>query len=83
MKWTTLLPCVAGALFNLSCTLQTHAVSENQNFIPCPDKRPEVCTMQYDPVCATLTDKMQKTFSNACTACAEEQVTGYIKGSCQ
>ena len=52
----------------------------------CPERRPEICTQEYRPVCATLESKSstvgQKTYSNGCTACADPKVLSYIDGAC-
>ncbi|MFP4523385.1 MAG: Kazal-type serine protease inhibitor domain-containing protein [Candidatus Nanoarchaeia archaeon] len=42
-----------------------------------PQGAPEVCTREYDPVCAD--DK--KTYSNACVACSAG-VTYFVEGQC-
>ena len=52
-------------------------------FIPCRDPRPEVCTMEYDPVCGRKKDKSTATYSNACEACADPMVLGYFQGECR
>ena len=52
----------------------------------CTEPRPEVCTMDYTPVCGlqrTAGEEQWKTYSNACTACSDSSVTGYIKGACE
>ena len=51
-------------------------------FVACAEPRPEACTMQYDPVCGEMTDGRSKTYSNACVACSDRLVTGYLKGAC-
>lgn len=48
----------------------------------CPDTRPEVCTQQYDPVCASTGAGRRQTFSNACHACADRRVQAYRPGRC-
>jgi len=50
--------------------------------------RPEVCTKEYNPVCAySLNGKTNKlvrnTSGNKCTACADPSVQYYVKGACQ
>lgn len=51
-------------------------------FTQCPAERPQVCTMEYNPVCATVKSGGQKTYSSPCNACADEQVTQYLGGAC-
>lgn len=62
-------------------------------FKPCPDQRSQICTREYLPVCATrdtgvrcvttpCPSNEQKTYSNGCTACADEKVLGYIANKC-
>jgi hypothetical protein len=59
----------------------------------CEDPRPELCTMDYRPVCALrdtgvscITTPCQstewKTYSNACSACSDPDVMGYKHGEC-
>lgn len=48
----------------------------------CTDPRPEACTMDYRPVCATLGDGSEKTYSNGCSACSDPQVGHYREGEC-
>jgi hypothetical protein len=71
---------------------------EQQEEIPnelinCPENRPEVCTQIYQPVCGLVDTGIRcittpcpsaeyKTFGNACTACSDVDVTGYVEGEC-
>ena len=59
----------------------------------CTDPRPEVCAQDYRPVCATrdtgvrcVTEPCpateQKTYSNACSACSDPEVTHWVPGEC-
>jgi hypothetical protein len=48
----------------------------------CQDPRPQVCTMDYRPVCATLTDGGLKTYPNGCGACADINASSWIEGAC-
>lgn len=59
----------------------------------CLEQRPQVCTMDYRPVCATrdtgvrcvttpCPSSEQKTYSNACSACADAKVIGHIPDEC-
>jgi len=56
--------------------------SENKQTI-CTDPRPQVCTMDYRPVCGERKDGSRKTYSNGCTACSDHEVIGYIEGECK
>ncbi len=48
----------------------------------CTDPRPQVCTMEYAPVCADLSAGGKKQYSSACNACADDAVSGYLRGEC-
>ena len=48
----------------------------------CPETRTQVCTMEYAPVCAFVGKDQRKQYSNACSACGNAAVSGYISGPC-
>lgn len=59
----------------------------------CTEPRPEMCTQQYDPVCAQVDTGVRcikapcpsavyKTMGNACSACSDVKVYGYFPGEC-
>ncbi len=50
--------------------------------IACQDPRPQICTMDYSPVCGELAGGGSQTFSNGCGACAVSNVDGYKPGEC-
>ena len=52
------------------------------DLILCEEPRPQICTREYDPVCATLEDGSTKTGSTGCTSCSDPAVVGYVKGAC-
>jgi len=56
--------------------------SQIENQIMCEEPRPEMCTMNYLPVCGLNADKSVKTYSNACAACSDKQVVSYTDGEC-
>ncbi len=60
----------------------------------CTEPRPEICTTEYFPVCASRDTGVRcvttpcpsienKTYSTACTACADLKVHGYVMGACE
>ena len=51
-------------------------------YIVCTEPRPEICTMQYDPVCAQMKDGARKTYASDCSACSDQLVDGYSPGEC-
>jgi hypothetical protein len=55
---------------------------DTQAFTACTDPRPQICTMQYDPVCAKL-ETGSKTYATDCTACSDPAVSGYYPGACE
>ena len=61
--------------------------------VMCGNPRPEMCTMIYDPVCASRdtgircvttpcpsTENVTK--SSGCNACSDPKVVSYVKGEC-
>ena len=60
----------------------------------CQEPRPELCTMDYRPVCGYRTPDAScvdpdcdgatwKTYSNACGACSDRAVHGFRPGACE
>jgi len=49
----------------------------------CIEPRPQICTMDYTPVCAELNGGELKTYSNACTACADVNVVSHRAAACE
>ena len=49
----------------------------------CSEPRPQMCTMDYRPVCAQMMDGSSKTYSNGCTSCSDPNVSGYRDGACE
>jgi hypothetical protein len=53
------------------------------DLVACTDPRPQVCTMQYDPVCARIGEgdaAEWKTYASDCSACGDAQVSAYRPG---
>lgn len=79
------------SLICIACSAKTAAV--NPLTVQCTDPRPQICTMDYTPVCATKDNRVRcvttpcqstetKTYSNGCGACANPAVISYIPGEC-
>ncbi|NCF11011.1 MAG: hypothetical protein GWP66_10070 [Gammaproteobacteria bacterium] len=53
------------------------------DLVTCTDPRPQMCTMQYDPVCGRIGvgDAAEwKTYASGCSACGDPQVSAYRPG---
>ena len=49
----------------------------------CVEPRPQICTMDYTPVCAELVNGEVKTYSNGCSACADATVVSHRPAACE
>ena len=58
-----------------------NAASDNTTV--CKEPRPQICTMEYVPVCAKLKDNTFKTFASGCSACSDKNVILYKAEKCQ
>jgi len=52
------------------------------NTVSCPEKRPSMCTQEYQPVCGLNQNNKQQNYSNACSACSNKQVVSYANQAC-
>jgi len=52
-------------------------------FTACSEPRPQLCTSEYNPACAKLKDSSMKTYATGCTACSDQNVSGYYPGACE
>lgn len=69
--------------FLSSCTTSKSPIveappSSNQ----CASPRPQICTREYMPVCASNKDGETKTYATGCTACSDPEVVYYQDGEC-
>lgn len=58
------------------------AGSDTRPMVECTFPRPQVCTMEYNPVCGQLGSGGQKEYSSACNACADDMAISYLPGVC-
>ncbi len=83
----TILPVLLSSLF-VACATSIDEKNEINNepgaldLILCEEPRPQICTREYNPVCATLKNGSAKTHSTACTSCSDSAVVGYKMGEC-
>ena len=92
LKVLRLFLLVLPGVLTVSCaTTSDETNSEEKNdinepgaldVILCEEPRPQICTREYDPVCATLKDGSTLTGSTGCTSCSDPEVVGYKKGAC-
>lgn len=85
-----LIVCLSGGIFGCSSSgqlglnLLKHKDSNNSSMIiTCAEPRPQFCTMEYQPVCAKLSDESIKTYASGCTACSDSAVTSHREGPCE
>ena len=62
------------------CTSQT---INPDDMTLCTNPRPEICTMEYNPVCGFMQNNDSGTYASPCTACSDSTVVGYTMGSCE
>jgi len=79
---------VSLSLLTASCATSDKTMEEKHkepgamDLIICTEPRPQICTREYDPVCATLQDGNVKTYATGCTSCSDDAVKGYRPGEC-
>ena len=76
MRISSVLACL------LLAACANKEVADPAGLVRCPETRPQVCTMEYAPSCATLIAGGQKEYSSGCNACADDAVASYVPGSC-
>jgi len=92
MKVSAIIAILPGFVLLVSCT--THRVEQIPlNAVQCTDPRPQICTMDYTPVCATRDNSKPcataaceptetATYANACMACADPAVKYHLPTAC-
>lgn len=97
-KLNRLFSMITITLLMISCqdnkpTASPKPTTPVDNFTKCSEPRPQVCTRDFRPVCGQVDTGVRcvttpcpstekKTFSNACTACADPKVHGYWLNAC-
>lgn len=88
LKVLRLLPIISLGLLLVGCaTNNDEKIDLNEpgalDLILCQEPRPQICTREYDPVCATLKDGSTSTGATGCTSCSDTEVVGYKMGACE
>ncbi len=85
---------LVACLFAAGCSATAlDKATETKLDVVCQDPRPQMCTMDYRPVCGLRDTGIRcvttpcpstewKTYSNGCAACSDAQVFGYVSGEC-
>ena len=76
-----IIPTIALTLL-AGCTSARHD-ERDSSWSSCVEPRPQICTREYDPVCARRSDGSWQTLSTGCTACSDEQVVGFRESACE
>lgn len=84
------------AVFITACSEEQASEIEvaAQTVTECTNPRPEMCTMDYRPVCATKDTGIRcvtqpcdstetVTYSNGCSACSDPTVLSYVPEACK
>lgn len=69
-------------------------LQEPEKIVQCREPRPQMCTREYRPVCASRDTGVRcvttpcpstewRTYGNACDACSDKAVYGYREGACK
>ena len=79
-----------------SCSVNNPDQTEkhSETTVECKDPRPQICTREYMPVCATkytgvncvttpCPSTEELTYATGCTACADTKVIHYRSGECE
>ena len=83
-----------GGAMLVACSEHARGIPDsNAGMVECREPRPEMCTQEYRPVCATRDNGVRcvttpcdstenVTYSNGCMACADPSVYYFRAGAC-
>ena len=78
LEWLIPLPLLLAAC----ASTDTPINSMPSNAILCEAPRPQICTADYRPVCASLEDGSRRTYANGCSACGDAEVVSWVENAC-
>ena len=58
-------------------------IESGLDVIQCLEPRPQMCTQEYVPVCASMKDGTTQTYPSGCAACSNANVVGYRPNQCE
>ena len=71
-------------LFSVITACSTYENNQvTRKVVNCTEPRPQVCTMDYQPVCGKIDESQMKTYSNSCAACSDYKVIAFTLHACQ
>ena len=81
-------------LVNILMSCSSMDTSMLDTVVECEEPRPQFCTMDFTPVCATRDNGVRcvttpclsielSTYSNGCSACGDKKVFSYVEGACK
>ena len=86
LRMTYILLLAAFSQLSISCASSSEKNDINEpgaiDVILCEEPRPQVCTREYRPVCATFQDGSSKTYATGCTSCSDSLVKYYKPEEC-
>lgn len=66
----------------MAVALLAGACANTPEVTQCPESRPQICTMEYNPACGQLIAGGARDYSSPCNACADDTVAAYTEGAC-
>jgi len=75
-----LFPVLIGVL--ATCAAEPAAPRTIVEGTACPEERPQICTLDYRPVCAILANGSRQEYSNGCNACSVPEVVSFVENAC-
>lgn len=78
-----LLLAVTGLVSCASAPTEDRPIEPGEtDVIICQEPRPQICTREYNPVCANLSGGDTRTYATGCTSCSDSTVVSYMPGAC-